>query len=171
MTLRIKCPACERQFKVGEELRGRTVECGGCEHRFKLDEGVLVGNRGKFYPGELRKSGLEGFGRVQNKEAGAPVEFETAAYNQTQSVADFMPISSQQMVATTLGVGVLVLSILLMVLGSQPQGLLLDMPVGKRFVLAVFMVLVGVALVLYGCHHRRRICIRRASLRHQSVLG
>ena len=132
------------------------MECGGCEHRFKLDEGVLVGNRGKFYPGESRKSGLEGFGRVQNKEAGAPVEFETAAYNQTQSVADFMPISSQQMVATTLGVGVLVLSILLMVLGSQPQGLLLDMPVGKRFVLAVFMVLVGVALVLYGCHHRRR---------------
>jgi predicted Zn finger-like uncharacterized protein len=156
MNLRIKCPACERQFKVSEELKGRTVECGGCEHRFKLDEEVLVARRGKFYPGETRKSGLDGFGRSQ-KADDAPVQFETAAYNQTQSVADFIPISPQQMVAATLGVGILAMTIVLLVLGTQPNGVLRDMEVAKRAVLAMFMVGVGVALVLYGCHHRRRL--------------
>ena len=156
MNLRIKCPACERQFKVSEELKGRTVECGGCEHRFKLDEEVLVARRGKFYPGETRKSGLDGFGRSQ-KASDTPVQFETAAYNQTQSVADFIPITPQQMVAATLGVGILAMTIVLLVLGTQPNGVLRDMEVAKRALLAMFMVGVGVALVLYGCHHRRRL--------------
>ena len=101
MTLRIQCPACERQFKVSDELKGRTVECGACEHRFKLDESVTVARRDKFYPGEKRSRSLEGFGRSPGSTA-APVEFETAAYNQTQSVADYVPMSPQQMVATGL---------------------------------------------------------------------
>ena len=90
MTLRIQCPACERQFKVGEELKGRTVECGACEHRFKLDETVMVARKDKFYPGEKQRPSLEGFGRAP-VTGGGPVDFETAAYNQTQSVAEFVP--------------------------------------------------------------------------------
>ncbi|HAO94842.1 MAG TPA: biopolymer transporter ExbD, partial [Verrucomicrobiales bacterium] len=34
MSLRIQCPACQRQFTVDEELKGRTVECGSCEKQF-----------------------------------------------------------------------------------------------------------------------------------------
>ena len=155
MTLRIQCPACERQFKVGEELKGRTVECGACEHRFKLDEGVMVGKRDKFYPGEKHRTGLDTFGRSQRPTPG-PVEFETAAYNQTQSVADFVPMSPQRMFATSLGTAILVMTAILFVLGTMPNGVLQDMEIAKRSLLAGFMVLVGATLVLYGCSHRRK---------------
>ena len=155
MTLRIQCPACDRQFKVSEELKGRTVECGACEHRFKLGESVQVARKGKFYPGEHKKSAVEGFSRSQGA-TGAPVAFETAAYNQTASVADLVPMTPQQWVSTALGSCVLLFSVLLFVFGTQPNGVLLDMEVGKRVILGAFMVVVGVALVLYGCHHRRK---------------
>ena len=42
MTVRIQCPACQRQFQVSEELKGRTVECGGCEKRFVVDEDAIL---------------------------------------------------------------------------------------------------------------------------------
>jgi predicted Zn finger-like uncharacterized protein len=155
MTLRIQCPACERQFKVGEELKGRTVECGACEHRFKLDEGVTVERRDKFYPGEKQRPGLDAFGRSQRPTPG-PVAFETAAYNQTQSVADFVPMSPQKMFATGLGTAVLAMTAVLFILGTMPNGMLKDMEIAKRSILGGFMVLVGAALVLYGCSNRRK---------------
>ena len=70
MTLRIQCPSCDRQFKVSEDLKGRTVECGACEHRFKLGEEVIVQKRDKFYPGERAKKGLERYGRAPSAGGG-----------------------------------------------------------------------------------------------------
>ena len=155
MTLRIQCPACERQFKVSEELKGRTVECGACEHRFKLDDSVTVARKDKFYPGEKRVPGLDAIGRSQ-RAVGAPVRFETAAYNQTQSIADFVPMSPQRLVATIVGTLILLGAIVLLVLGTQPHGVLKDMEIDKRAILAGFLALVGGALVLFGCTHRLR---------------
>lgn len=160
MTLRIQCPACERQFKVSDELKGRTVECGACEHRFKMDESVTVAQRDKFYPGEKQAPGLEVFGRTQRAEgAGAPVQFETAAYNQTQVPANFLPMSPQRLVAAVVGTAILVGAIVLLVLGTQPAGVLKDMEIADRSVLAGFLVVVGGGLVLFGCSSRLKMGI------------
>ncbi|MGL5017160.1 MAG: MJ0042-type zinc finger domain-containing protein, partial [Luteolibacter sp.] len=55
--LLIRCPSCGQRFKVGDDLRDRTVECGGCEHRFRINDDVIA--RGpKFYPSEGKKGEL-----------------------------------------------------------------------------------------------------------------
>jgi predicted Zn finger-like uncharacterized protein len=157
MTLRIQCPSCDRQFKVSEDLKGRTVECGACEHRFKLGEEVIVQKRDKFYPGERAKKGLERYGRAPSAGGGSgTVRFETAAYNQTSSPLDVIPMSPQEWFSTLMGGCILVMAILIFVWGTQPEGVLKDMEVGKRTVLAGFMVVVGGVLIAYGCRHRRK---------------
>lgn len=156
MTLRIQCPACERQFKVSDDLRGRTVECGACEHQFKLDGSTEIQKKPeKIYPGEQHRKGLEAFGRTPSKSAEA-VHFETAAYNQTASALDVVPLSSQEWFAAMVGGGVLIMTILIFLWGAQPEGILKDMEVARRVVLAVFMVVVGGGLVAYGCRHRKK---------------
>lgn len=157
MSLRIQCPSCDRQFKVSEDLQGRTVECGACEHRFKLDQEVVVQKRDKFYPGEQAKKGLDRYGRPPSTgEVSAPVKFETAAYNQTSDVAKVTPMSPQEWFATMMGGCILVFSILIGIWGAQPDGVLQDMEVPQRVVLAGFMVVVAAALIAYGCGHRRK---------------
>ena len=61
--LLIRCPSCGQRFKVGEDLRERTVECGGCEHRFRINDEVIVRGR-KFYPSERKNPGLNRFHRI-----------------------------------------------------------------------------------------------------------
>ena len=58
--LLIRCPTCGQRFKVGEDLRERTVECGGCESRFRINDEVIVRGR-KFYPGERKDPGFNRF--------------------------------------------------------------------------------------------------------------
>lgn len=158
MTLRIQCPSCDRQFKVSDDLKGRTVECGACEHRFRLDDGVIVEKRDKFYPGDQPKKGLDRYGRAPVAGGGAaPVQFETANYNQEFSAQDILPMSPQEWFASLVGVSVLVFAILLLIWGTtQPDGLLKDMEVPQRTVLAGFMVVVGIGLTGYGCRHRKK---------------
>jgi len=61
--LLIRCPSCGQRFKVGDDLRERTVECGGCEHRFRIIDEVIVRGK-KFYPGERKDQRLNRFHRV-----------------------------------------------------------------------------------------------------------
>ncbi|NNC88164.1 MAG: hypothetical protein HKN82_06850 [Akkermansiaceae bacterium] len=164
MTLRIQCPECSRNFRVSDELRGRTVECGACEHRFTVDEASIVTRREKFYPGEHRKPGLEGFSTAGSTGSGksrpsAAVEFETAAYAQTPSSLDITPISPPQLVASAAGLIVLLLGIGLCLLGARDGGLLQDMEVRERTVLAFFIVIVGLILLFIGSHHRKKMAL------------
>ena len=157
MSLRIQCPSCDRQFKVSEDLKGRTVECGACEHRFKLDDEVVVQKRDKFYPGEQAKKGLGRYGSAPSAaDASAPVKFQVADYNQTSDVANVTPMSPQEWFSTMMGGCILVSSILIGIWGAEPGGLLQDMEVLRRAVLAGFMVFVAVFLIAYGCGHRRK---------------
>ncbi|MGL4402039.1 MAG: MJ0042-type zinc finger domain-containing protein, partial [Luteolibacter sp.] len=61
--LLIRCPSCGQRFKVGDDLRERTVECGGCEHRFRISDDTIVRGR-KFYPSAGKKDEMSRFQRV-----------------------------------------------------------------------------------------------------------
>ena len=104
MTLRIQCPACQRQFSVNEELEGRTVECGSCEKQFVVDEDAIVAERDRYYPGDIKKPGLKQYGNAPTPGESAPlVEFATATYSESATAADVIPPTPARMVACTIG--------------------------------------------------------------------
>jgi len=165
MTLRIQCPSCRRQFRIGSELNGRTVECGACEHQFVVSEETIVKQKNKFYPGEVRGAGLEGFSRMPSP-ANRAVDFQTASYSEAATPADVLPMSPQQVVAMTIGVLTLVGFALFLIVGVQAGLFFKDMDLGKRIVLAGFVVMMGGALILYA--GRRRL---KGGMMTAGVLG
>lgn len=154
MILRIQCPSCSRQFKVGEELMGRMVECGACGDRFRFEQDVVVPDRQKFYPGDIKRPGIRGAGRAPKVSPG-PVGFQPIQYETSSTAADVIPLSPQRKFALLVGSSVFVGSILLFVLGSEPGGMLQDIDRQKRLVIAAFLSLVGIGLLGWGTRSRK----------------
>jgi predicted Zn finger-like uncharacterized protein len=156
MTVRIQCPACQRQFKVNDELKGRTVECGACEKQFVVDADVIVPERDRYFPGDIKKTGLGHYGRAPDRGQLPQVAFATATYDEGASAADVIPASPQRVVASALGAVIQALFVVILIFGSQENGILKDMEHQKRIILAVFVAFVGAALLYYGGYHRMK---------------
>ena len=157
MSVRIQCPACERQFQVSEDLKGRTVECGGCEKRFVVDADAIVPDRERYFPGDIRKPGLAHYGNAPTPGESAPaVKFETATYSETATAADVVPPTPGRTVAGVVGMIVLVVYLVLLVFGAQGDGSFSEMEREKRIILSSFVGAVGLLLVLYAGIRRRR---------------
>ena len=157
MTLRIQCPACQRQFKVNEELKSRTVECGACEKQFVVNDDAIVHERERFFPGDNKKPGLDHYGRAPSSSNTPQVQFATANYNESATAADVIPPAAQRLVAGVVGTVILALYVVVLMFGSQSNGLLSDMEREKRIILSAFIALVGTALVCYGGVRRRKL--------------
>lgn len=166
MTVRIQCPACQRQFKVGEELKGRTVECGACEKQFEVTDKSIVPERARYFPGDNKKPGLDHYGRApfsgEKGESPAQVQFATATYNESATAADVIPASPQRLVASALGALIQVIFVVILIFGAQENGSLSDMEHEKRIILGGFVAFVGTALLFYGGFHRRKQAILTA---------
>ncbi len=157
MTLRIQCPACQRQFSVDEELKGRTVECGSCEKQFVVDKDALVPERERYYPGDIKKPGLKQYGNALAPGESAPlVDFATATYNESATAADVIPPTPARTVAGVIGTLLLVTYLVILVFGSMRGGVFSDMDTGKRILLSGFVSMVGLSLVLCGGLRQRR---------------
>lgn len=157
-SLRIQCPSCRRQFKVDEELRGRTVECGACEKQFVIDADAVVPERSddRYFPGDIQKPGLDHYARATpSSPTSQGVQFATATYSGTASAADVTPASPQRMFAGSLGIGIQILFALALVFGTQENWIMYDVAPEKRLVLAGFVVLVGACLIFYATRLRR----------------
>ncbi|NIP98061.1 MAG: hypothetical protein GWO24_33400, partial [Akkermansiaceae bacterium] len=155
MTLSIQCPACQRQFKVSDKLKGRTVECGACEKQFVVDDDVIVVQRDRYFPGDIKKPGLDHYGRAPSPDGPPPVvRFATASYDDHATAADVIPASPQRMFASTLGVLLQVIFAVVLLFGSQENGILKDMEHEKRIILSGFVVVMGAALIFYGSFRR-----------------
>lgn len=155
--LLIRCPSCGQRFKVGEDLRGRTVECGGCEHRFKIQDEVIVRGR-KFYPGERRDTRINRFARVP---ISVPEQASAAGmhYQKAPDPSVVEPASPQRIVAGLVGGAVMALMALLLILGASRGGLLDGMVTGNRVVMAGFVGLLGAALIIYANPKARKKAI------------
>lgn len=158
MSLRIQCPSCRRQFKVDEELQGRTVECGACEKQFVVDNDAVVSERGedRYFPGDIQKPGLDHYARATpSSPTSQSVQFATATYNDAASAADVTPVSPQRIFAGALGIGIQVLFALALVFGTQENWIMYDVEPQKRLVLAGFVVAVGACLIFVATRRRR----------------
>lgn len=149
IVLLIRCPACSQRFKVGEELRGRTVECGGCEHRFQISSEVIL--RGpKIYPGERKGDGLNRFHRVPLPAGYATSGVEPVRYANLADVGPLEPTSPLRVLVGCVGVLGMVMIALLLMFGGSRGGTLDGMVLGNRLVMAGFACVLGVLGLLYA---------------------
>ena len=147
--LLIRCPSCGQRFKVGDDLRGRTVECGGCEHRFRINDEVIVKGK-KFYPGERKNPTLNRFQRVPlavSQPVGGP---QTVRYMEPPELTSFEPVAPQRIIAGVAGVAAMVLVALLLMFGGSSGGLLDGMTTQNRLLMAGFTGLLGMVMLVYA---------------------
>jgi hypothetical protein len=147
--LLIRCPNCGQRFKVGEDLRERTVECGGCESRFKINDNVIV--RGpKFYPGERSGHDMNRFQRVPLAGAESLIGVQPIRYANMPDASLLEPMSPQRIIAGVIGVSGIVIMCLMLILGANRGGLLDGMVTEDRLMMAGFTCIVGVFLLVYA---------------------
>lgn len=147
--LLIRCPSCGQRFKVGDDLRDRTVECGGCEHRFRINDEVIV--RGpKFYPGERHDPGLNRFQRVPLPGGESMIGVQPVRYSNMPDPAVLEPASPQRILAGMVGVAGMVFMALLLMFGGSRGGILDGMILPNRLLMAGFASLMGVAMLVYA---------------------
>ena len=149
LLLLIRCPSCGQRFKVGEDLRKRTVECGGCEHRFRINDDVILRGR-KFYPGERDGHSLNHFQRVPLPGGESLIGMQPVRISAVLETAVLETASPQRIVAGAIGVAGMILMALLLMFGASRGGLLDGMIVTDRLLMAGFASLIGVALLVYG---------------------
>ena len=160
MSLRIQCPACQRQFTVDEELRGRTVECGSCEKQFVVDQDSVVRERDRYFPGDIRKPGLKHYGVAPGQSDSTPrVDFPTAMYSESASAADVIPPAPGRTIAGVAGMVILLIYLVVLVFGWMGQGFFGEMETGKRILLSGFVIVVGLLLVFSGGLRRQKQAI------------
>jgi hypothetical protein len=160
--LQIRCPSCGQRFKVGADLRDRTVECGSCEHRFRITDEVVQRIR-KVYPGERRDAELTRFQRVPLASA-VPMNLQTASYAEEPDPSLLEPPTPQRAIAGLVGVVLLVILALLLILGASRGGFLDGMPTLNRQVLAGFVSMLAGALLVYANPRTRLLSIGGAIL-------
>ncbi|MES2923449.1 MAG: hypothetical protein V4819_17980 [Verrucomicrobiota bacterium] len=149
LLLLIRCPSCGQRFKVGDDLRDRTVECGGCEHRFRINDDVIVRGR-KFYPGERDGHSLNRFQRVPLPGGESLIGVQPIRYSAMPEPAVLEPASPQRIVAGVIGASGIILMALLLMFGASRGGLLDGMILTDRLLMAGFASLIGVALLVYA---------------------
>ena len=147
--LLIRCPSCGQRFKVGEDLRERTVECGGCEHRFRIEDEVIVRGR-KFYPGERSSPALNRFQRVPLAGGDSSVGVQPNRFIQKADPAVLEPVSPQRIIAGIFGVAGMMAMALLLMFGASRGGVLDGMGLENRLVAAGFVSLMGILMLLYA---------------------
>lgn len=148
--LLIRCPSCGQRFKVGDDLRERTVECGGCEHRFRINDEVIVRGR-KFYPSEGKKPGLNRFHRIPLPGGESMIGgVQPVRYGNMPDPAILEPASPQRIIAGGVGVVGIVLMAVFLMLGTGRGGALDGMPLENRFLMAGFVCLLGTTMLVYA---------------------
>lgn len=147
--LLIRCPSCGQRFKVGDDLRERTVECGGCEHRFRINDEVIVRTK-KFYPGERSDPALNRFQRVPLAGGESLMGMQGIRYGNAPEPAVMEPASPQRILAGVLGGGGMVLMALILLLGGGSGGMLDGMVTSNRLVMGGFTCLIGILMLIYA---------------------
>lgn len=149
LLLLIRCPSCGQRFKVGEDLRERTVECGGCEHRFRISDEVIVRGR-KFYPSERKSGELNRFHRIPLPGGESLIGIQPIRYSNPPEAAILEPASPQRVMAGIIGVTGMALMALFLMFGTSRGGTLDGMTLPNRLVMAGFVGLLGVLLLVYA---------------------
>lgn len=160
-SLQIRCPQCGQRFKVGEELREKTVECGQCEHRFRIDDDVIIRVR-KHYPGERTGSAhLERFSRIAGTTppgsgpTGMPSGVTAPAHYETRKPEDFFPASPQRIFVAALGTLILIGTLVVLILSCLTPATSNEWTKEAKWAIAAIAAAAGTAMLLYGNRRSR----------------
>jgi hypothetical protein len=147
--LLIRCPSCSQRFKVGDDLRERTVECGGCEHRFRISDDAIVRGR-KFYPSAGKKGEMSRFQRVPRASLSFAISGQSVQYSSPPDPGALEPVSPLRIITGLIAVlGIVSLALFLM-LGSGNGGTLDGMSLENRFIVAGFVSVLGASMLVYA---------------------
>ena len=149
LLLLIRCPSCGQRFKIGEDLRDRTVECGNCEHRFRIEEDTIVRGR-KFYPSDKKRRTLGNFQRVPLPPSDFSIGVQSIQYSAVPDPTVLEPSSPQRVITGIIGVVGLVLIGLLLMFGGSHGGMLDGMVLENRLLMATFTGLMTTAMLVYA---------------------
>ena len=155
--LLIRCPTCGQRFKVGADLRERTVECGGCEHRFRITDEVILRSR-KFYPGEHPAFAVNRYQRVPIV-ASIPKGLQTISYTDHPDASGFEPVAPQRMIAGAAAVIGVVLIAMLLFFGATRGGALDGMTTANRLMIAGFGSVLATLLLFYANPRSRKTAL------------
>ncbi|KAB2641800.1 MAG: hypothetical protein DVB25_00525 [Verrucomicrobia bacterium] len=155
--LLIRCPSCGQRFKVGADLRERTVECGGCEQRFRITDEVILRSR-KFYPGEHPQLSLNRYQRVPIV-ASVPEGLQTISYTDHADASSFEPVAPLRMIAGAAAVSGVVVLALMLLLGSTRGGVLDGMTTASRLMMAGFGSVLATLLLIYANPRSRKTAL------------
>ena len=145
--LAIRCPGCGQRFKVGLELQDRMVECGTCENRFRVNDEVVIRNK-KFYPGERKSPGLDGFARVPKSTKSPVASFQTVEYAEEPAQRAIEPTSPLRLILGFAAIIVALLVAFMLIAGGSVGGVLYGASQSKRLMLAGFTAIVCGALMV-----------------------
>ncbi len=149
LPLLIRCPSCSQRFKVGEDLREKTVECGACEARFRINDEVIVRSR-KIYPGERKSPALHRFQRVPLSISQSTAGQQAMRYGTAPDPALLEPASPLRILAGAAGVAGMVLMAMMLMFGASRGGILDGITFDKRMLMAGFAGILGVGLLVYA---------------------
>lgn len=155
LLLLIRCPSCGQRFKIGEDLRDRTVECGNCEHRFRIEEDTIVRGR-KFYPSDKKKHSLGSFQRTPLPPSDFSIGVQSIQYGEVPDSAVLEPSSPQRVIAGVAGVVAWALMVLLLMFGGSHGSVLDGMVLESRLLMATFTGLMATAMLVYANPRSRK---------------
>lgn len=147
--VQIKCPECEAEFVVPEELVGFPVECGSCGHPFDLAEGHIIENLKRAYPGE-KPGDLSSFNKkTLDPEINRELGFQTVKYDNSVTADDVMPGNVFGKVLVALGMAIL-LGISVYFISQHRSISYGALTQEKLWLLSGFFSLLGSCLILFG---------------------
>ena len=147
--IQIRCPKCTQRFRVGPELKGRMVECGACEYRFRVDDDSLVKSR-KFYPGEKKDPMLIRYGRQPHLELAVPAQQDLIHYAEPPVVERVEPTPLGKIIIGLIGGAAMAITLLVLMTGGSENGFLDGVTTSRRLIIAVFVAVVGAAMIIYA---------------------
>ena len=102
-----------------------------------VDEDAIVPERDRYFPGDIKKPGLEHYGAGRSPADPIPeVQFTTATYSENATAADVIPPTPGRTVAGVTGTLILVSYLVILVFGSMGNGVFSDMEIEKRILLS-----------------------------------
>lgn len=146
--LNIRCPSCRQRFSVAVNLMNRMCECGACDTRFRINDDVIIRTK-KNYLNERKTSDLDRFQRT-SLSAAAPESLQTIRYAEFNNPELLEPISPERIIAGVFGIGMMMVTALMLVFSSDPGSSLGAMPQENKLIIAGFVSALGVALLIYA---------------------
>ncbi len=154
--MRIQCPNCRQKFDVSEDLYGERVACGSCDDNFYVDSDTILADKEKVYPSGKNRDSRDQL-RPKSKRKAMPEAFQQAQYSQYVSMAQLDTTVPKRLLATSLGVVIVVVTMATFLLAGGEKGAMRHVLTNGRYILTGFAALLAGGLFIFGMNKNRTL--------------